>query len=171
MMIEHPNIQKDRNKKVGKSVIIALAAVILAMTAVFVFAQSGSQASHANNFTYLAPGQWTEPVKMEVYRRNVFLAVKQEFLSDPLFESNPGIIKNLNVRIIQGKMDKPMPFYELPVVYEGNLANMQAEVPGRGIKALLGLDKMQIFYIQFQLDPGAGNDYQGEKAGFTVQSI
>jgi len=171
-MIQHPVDHKiEKIRKIWRSLIVIGAAAIILVTAVFVFAQSGTQASRINNFTQLVPGQWTDPVKMEVYQRNIYLIIKQKFLSDELFASNPRVTDNLNVRIKQGKIDKPVSNNELPVVYEGKLSSMNAKVPGRGIKALFGLDKVQVFYVEFQLDSGAGNELQGEEAGFSVRNI
>lgn len=170
-MIVHPENDKKGNKNLFKRLIIAGTAVIVGIIAVFVFAQTGDNAGRINDFSALAPGQWTEPVKLEVYRSNVYQAVKQKFLSDEIFVSNPRIGENLNIRIIEGEMYKPFLAEDTVVVYQGSLKNMRAAIPGEGFKALMGLDKVQVFYIQFQLDPNAGNEFQGEKAQYSVSSI
>jgi predicted ribosomally synthesized peptide with SipW-like signal peptide len=116
-------------------------------------------------FTNMAPGVWTAPVEYQIYNLSTSLPVKYYFEDRAVSESVAGYYDKINVIVRHTNAGTPNPA-GWPIVYNGTLRNLAVNSTGTPgiISPTLGTNITHVFYMQFELDPSAGNVYQGATA-------
>jgi hypothetical protein len=125
----------------------------------------------AETFTLenMLPGEWTEPMRFRVWNRNSTTAIKYRFFSRFDSETVENLYRRMNVRVRHTHAGTANP-ESWPVIYNGRLRNLHIDstsTPGV-IGSSLGINVGHNFYLEFQLDPTAGNDFQNASAVFDL---
>lgn len=124
------------------------------------------EGSGAQNFEGMAPGAWTDPVEYNIYNLSYSLPVTYGFNASKVSQTEAGMYGNINVRVrhTYAGTDNPESW---PVVYEGSLKNMEIS-SSDSISEVLGTNITHVYYLEYQLDSGAGNQYQGDSVSFDL---
>jgi predicted ribosomally synthesized peptide with SipW-like signal peptide len=130
-------------------------------------------ASTTFTLTNLVPGgDFTTPMRLDVYNQNTPVStvpIKYRFYDRFGTESVSGLYNKMNVIVRHTFAGTSNP-EAWPIVYQGKLKNMVVDstsTPGV-IASTLGVNITHVYYLQFQLDSSAGNQYQNANATFDI---
>jgi len=156
---------EDEKRNIIKSGSVVLSLLAAIIFAVFSISQPAGAASPQQIFSNMVPGVWTDGILAKINKRELFVPVKYSLAAKNLNPAEEQLFKNLNVRVRYYTLDSGQKIEEMPVVYEGPLSAMKINYLSRAVEAILGSDCL--FYVQFQLDPAAGNEWQGQTVNFS----
>ena len=118
------------------------------------------------NLSGMEPGTWYGPYSMKVYNKNTptsTMPMKYRFYDKKESESVAGFYNKLNAKVEHGHC---VAGGISPTTYSwtGKLKDMYFDSTTSAISAYLGVNITHCFELSFQLDPSAGNAYQGASA-------
>jgi predicted ribosomally synthesized peptide with SipW-like signal peptide len=126
-------------------------------------------ASHTFTLENMLPGEWTEPMLLNVYNQLSTTPIKYKFYDRFVSQDEPGFYDKVNiiVRHTHAGTEDPANW---PKVYEGKLKDLYVDSTSTSgiISPSLGVNITHVFYLQFQLDPSTGNKYQNKTAVFDI---
>jgi len=117
--------------------------------------------------TGMAPGVWTSPVEYDIYNLANSLPVKYMFDATKASETEPGMYDLMNVTVRHTFAGTPSPA-SWPIVYQGPLSGMDINSIDDAIADTLGTNITHVYYLQYQLDASAGDEYQGDSVEFDL---
>lgn len=121
--------------------------------------------------TNLQPGVWTSQYRVNVYNQDpsTTMAVKYRFQSALVSQSVGGFYGKLNVKVQHTFCGTPNP-ESWPAVYNGSLSGLYVDSTTTAgiISTTLGVNITHCYYLSFELDPSAGNAYQGATVSFQI---
>jgi predicted ribosomally synthesized peptide with SipW-like signal peptide len=117
----------------------------------------------------MEPGVWSEPYKMKVYNQNSPVStmdIKYKISAVGQSESVGGFYNKLNTKFVHGFCDGSYPGDVNPTnTYQGALSGLNWDSISSSIGGgKLSPNNTHCFAVYFQLDPSAGNVYQGASA-------
>lgn len=123
--------------------------------------------STPQTFTGMAPGVWTAPCEYQIYNLAHSLPVKYMFEASKVSQTELDMYDLMNVIVRHTFAGTPDPS-SWPIVYQGPLNGMSINSIDDAIADTLGTNITHVYYLQFQLDPSAGNEYQGDSVVFDL---
>ena len=115
------------------------------------------------------PGVWSEQYQVNVYNRMAStMKAKYKITAAKESQTASGFWSLINVRVRHTFAGTPDPA-NWPIIYEGALKDMEinslTDVIGDGG---IDININHVFYYEFQLDPSAGDTYQGASCTFDL---
>jgi|GEM_PF-3113035 len=156
---------EDEKRNIIKSGSVVLSLLAAIIFAVFSISQPASAVSPQQVFSNMVPGVWTEGILAKINKRELFVPVKYSLAAKSLNAGEEQLFRSLNVRVRYYTLDSGKKVEEMPIVYEGPLSTMKINYLSHAAEAILGANRL--FYVQFQLDPAAGNEWQGQTVNFS----
>lgn len=123
--------------------------------------------STAQVFADMAPGEWTDPCQYSIYNLASSVPVKYMFDASKVSQTEPGMYSKLNVKVRHTSAGTSNPS-SWPVVYSGPISGMNIKSPVHAIAETLDSNISHDYYLQYQLDPSAGNEYQDDSVVFDL---
>ena len=124
--------------------------------------------STPQTFTAMAPGVWTDTCEYQIYNLASSLPVKYMFDASKISQTEPGMYGLVNVKVLHGHYVTGTSPANFSAIYTGPLSGMNINSIDDAIADTLGTNITHVYYLQFQLDSSAGNEYQGDSVVFDL---
>ena len=111
------------------------------------------------------PGDWTSPIDYHINNLSDSLPVKYMFSSNLVGESKNNFFNQINAKVFFST-DGTSNQANWVEIYNGSLPGLSIDSTAIAQLGELPVGASDVFYMEFQLDPGTGNNWEDEHATF-----
>ncbi|HSW43920.1 MAG TPA: hypothetical protein VLM76_15590 [Patescibacteria group bacterium] len=130
--------------------------------------QTGGPYTAGITLANLLPGAWTSQYSIDVYNTEESTTAVKYRITDAFgSESVAGLYAKVNVRVRHTHCGAPTPA-SWPVVYNGPIGALDLNSIDHAIADTLGVNITHCYFLDFQLDPTAGNVFQNRTTTFNL---